>query len=296
MSNSANTHQLLLDRDPDRDQTLDRISVRPPYYDLADVTEVGDGMVTAQVPMAPPPTPETGTVEAAQAARHLAILGSYAAALKRGDDARHHYLATRAHFSRVSSAPAVADEPLRADAVGSWIDRRTARAMAKLSTAEGRALHLLDVKYTVLTPKMFDRLNPPLNDHELMAAAKATEVGFDLASSPAGVTVDCGPIPLSVCAGHFPDYPAAPVAIVMGHLCRAAADAMAIHLDRRGHLYRIEEAHVVATRLGRAGQRLSLEASYQRPIGDSHELKGRALADGDTIGEVTVIMSSHPPA
>jgi 3-hydroxymyristoyl/3-hydroxydecanoyl-(acyl carrier protein) dehydratase len=280
----------------DAAMVLNRISVRPPYFALEDLTVQGEGMVTATVPVAPAPAPEVGAIEAAQVARHLAILGSCAAALGRDDDKRHHYLATKAHYTRLSNAPTEIDGPLRADAVASWNDRRTARALVKLATAGGQGLNLLDVEYTVLAPKMFDRFNPPMDADQLELAATAGDLSFETEVTTGGIRVECGVIPTSVCAGHFPDSPAAPVAIVMGKLCRAAAEAMLVRLGRPDAYYRIEEGHVVATKLGRAGQHLTLEASYLEPVRGGHKLKGVALADGDTIGEVTVTMSCHNAA
>jgi 3-hydroxymyristoyl/3-hydroxydecanoyl-(acyl carrier protein) dehydratase len=106
-----------------------------------------------------------------------------------------------------------------------------------------------------------------------------------------GIEVDCGVIPADTCAGHFPDYPAAPVAIVMGRLCRAAGLALAARLDA-DVAYQIEEGHVVASRLARAGQRLELQASYDRPVSGGHLLHGTAIADGEVVGEVDVTMSA----
>ena len=81
----------------------------------------------------------------------------------------------------------------------------------------------------------------------------------------------------------------------MGQLCRVAGLAMNRHLDNPDGRYRIEEGHVVASKLGRAGQRLTLEARYLKPARGGHELAGTARADGDVIGEVTVTMSAHGP-
>ncbi|MGI9595923.1 MAG: hypothetical protein ACR2QK_07170, partial [Acidimicrobiales bacterium] len=277
-------------------QALDRISVRPPYFDLGAMEELGDGIVVAEVAPAPTSDPEVGAIEAAQVARHLAILGSCAAALTRDDDARHHYLATRAHYTRLSNAPASVDGPLRAEAIASWSDRRSARALVKLSTESGQGLNLLDVEYTVLSPKMFLRFNPPIEaadgaesvvDHGGEPAAP-TELPFEVDKIEDGVRVDCGPVPASLCAGHFPDYPAAPVAIVMGQLCRAAGLAMNRHLGCPDGRYRIEEGHVTASKLARAGQQLVLEARYRKPVRGGHQLRGVALADGEVVGELEV--------
>ncbi|MGB5755763.1 MAG: hypothetical protein WBM50_02510 [Acidimicrobiales bacterium] len=271
---------------------LARISVGPPYFDLREMEEVGNGIVTATIAPAPVPHPEIGAIAAAQVARHLAILGSCAAALARDDDDRHHYLATKAHYTRLSNAPNSVNGPLRAEAIASWSDRRSARALVKLSTFDGQGLNLLDVTYTVLTPKIFHRFNPPV---DVVAVQTGEGLTFEEERINGGVRVDCGPISAALCAGHFPDHPAAPVAIVMGQLCRAAGSAMRRHLDLVGGRFRIEEGHVVAAKLATAGQRLVLEARYLKPVRGGHQLHGVALADGETVGELVVTLSAHGP-
>lgn len=275
------------------ERVLERISVAHPYFDLRDLEEAGDGIVNATVPLHPTRAPEAGAIEAAQVARHLAILGSCAAALTRDDDKRHHYLATRAHYARMANAPTETDGPLRAQAIGSWIDRRSARAMVTLATADGRALNLLDVEYTVLAPRMFARLNPPIDPAAIGRAEPRAETVRETVD---GLEIDTGPIPVDMCAGHFPDYPAAPVAIVMGQLCRAAGLTMIRHLGLDGQRYRIEEGRVEATGLARAGQRLVLRASYVEPVPGGHRLAGQAVADDVVVGEVDVVLSPHGPA
>ncbi len=280
-------------------RALERIGVRPPYFGLGELRETGEGIVTADIPAAPTSGIEVGAIEAAQVARHLAILGSCAAALGRPDDARHHYLATKAHYARLSNAPGTTTEPLTAEAVASWVDRRTARALVKLGTVGGQGLNLLDVEYTVLSPKMFARLNPPVEialDEAIDDLAGSQDLPFDVEYLDSGLRVECGPIPAALCAGHFPDYPAAPVAIVMGQLCRAAGLGLGRHVGRDDVAYRVEEGHVTARKLGRAGQRLVLHAEYDMPVPGGHQLLGRAEADGEVIGEMTVIMSAHTPA
>ena len=60
-------------------------------------------------------------------------------------------------------------------------------------------------------------------------------------------------------------------------------------------LHRIEEGHVTATKLARAGQSLSLEAAYVERRGANHLVHGGALADGETIGNVDVVLSAVAP-
>jgi hypothetical protein len=276
-------------------RALDRIAVGPPYFGLLDLEERDDGTVVATVPPIPPGAPERGAVQARQVARHLAILGSCAAALGRDDDVRHHYLATGAHYMRLASSPDhLPDEPLRGEAVAHWVDRRSARAYVKLLGPDGQGLNVLDARYSVLSPKMFTRLHPPAGD---LAAPPAPgepmpewEVEVDPVVIPDGYRRECGPIPVEACAGHFPHYPAAPVAVVMGHLCDLAG---MVAIDREGGegRYRIEEGHVLASKLAAAGDELVLEARYGRSTGEGHLIHGRALVSEDVVGQVDVTMT-----
>ncbi len=276
-------------------RALSRISVAAPYFALSDMARLPDGGVRATVPHAPAVAPEVGEMEAAQVARHLAILGSCAAALERDDDDRHHYLATLATYTRLSTEPLAVGEPIEAEAVATWRDRRTAFASVTLQTVSGRALHRLECEYTVLKPRMFQRFNAPVPP-EVAARGAGSSLSFDLRADGDGVEVACGSIPAALCAGHFPDHPAAPVAILMGQLCKAAGIGMVTHLGRDGHRYRIESGHVEATGLAQAGQDLTLRAAYDGADGAHHRMKGVAEADGVTVGRVSVTMSVHAPA
>ena len=273
------------------DEALRRISVTPPYFALQELATTPTGLVTARVPSAPPSGPERGAIEAGQAARHLAILGSCAAALAREDDQKLHYLATKAHYSRTPGTPApTGGEPLIAEAFATWIDKRTARALITLSTAAGAELTRLDVTYAVIAPKVFERLHQP-SAFEL----PIPQVTHGLLDAPVlrtadGVRMVCGPVPAALCAGHFPDYPAAPIAIVMGQLCKTAGYALAHELGIEAR-YRIEEGDVEATKLAMAGQQLVLDASYLMGLDEHHVLLGTARADGEVIGEVRVTMT-----
>lgn len=290
---------------------LSRISVARPYFALDDLEVLGGGAASATISRTEPTWPEAGPIEAAQVARHLAILGSCAAAFARDDDSRNHYLATKAHYTRLAGGPTTwSDEPMRAEAFATWLDKRTARAYIKLSTLDGQGSHLLDVHYSVLAPKMFKRLHPPaetiIDLEPSMHIDGAIDCGLNMSSDAIedhgdGVRVDCGPILASACAGHFPDYPAAPVAILMGRLCRAAGVALGRKLapDREAAAeigYVIEAGEVSASKLARAGQRLVLEASYSHEVEAGHVMRGSAFADDELVGEVTVTMSTAESA
>ncbi len=283
---------------------LQRISVRSPYYALQDLAPDGDHSVTARVAVARPVAPESGLSSAAQVSRHLAILGSCAVAMQCENDNRMHYLATQAHFLRTASIDV---EPvgesvesddsvtLEAHATGTWIDRRNARALVRLLDPAGQTMHMLEVSYTVMAPRMFDRLHPPTEalmeqTNDSANGQSDDAIPFEVTYLEDGVEVDCGVIPESMCAGHFPGYPAAPVALVMGQLARAAGLALIENLGHGEIGYQVNEAKVVATKLGRAGQRLSLRVGHARPVGAGHLLICEAKADDASIGEMELTL------
>ena len=244
-------------------RALDRISVGRPYFGFHDIEIDGDGTIHAGVPSSPPAAPERGAIAADQVARHLAILGSCAAALSRDDDTRHHYLATHADYQRCAgSTTEPVDRPMRAIARSSWVDKRTARAEMELRTDSGELLNRLAVHYAVMKPRMFDRLNP---DVTTSAASAVPATGLQVIDH-GHVLRACGPIDERMCAGHFPDRPTAPVALVMGQLVATAADAMANHLGLDVD-YVVEGGTVDATGLARAGQDLVLEANHVETTG-----------------------------
>ena len=276
------------------DEALRRISVRPPYFGLREIEHVAPGVVRAPIDPAHPTNPEVGAIEAGQAARHLAILGSCAAALAREDDKRNHYLAMQAHYVRCSASPSTpVTEPLVAEAVATWLDKRSVRALTKLSTESGQGLVIIDLTYAVLAPKMFHRFNHLPDTALPIPVTQTSLLDAPVTETPEGVQMVCGPIPTSVCDGHFPDFPAAPVAVVMQTLCRTAGFALAKELDVEPGFI-IEEGHVEATKLAVAGQQLVLDASYVKAVGDKHHMRGTARADGDVVGEVQVTMSVPP--
>ena len=279
-------------------KALDRISVRPPYFALDDIAEVAPGLISASVPHVAPTAPEFGAMEAAQVARHLAILGSCAAALSRPDDKQHHYLAVEAHYTRAAGAPtdltAHTDGRLVASALSTWLDKRSARAITTLRTQDGIDLNFLEITYAAMTPRMFERLHQGDRTEHVPGGEVNAFAPAETQVTSNGVRCNVGPIPASACAGHFPGIPAAPVAVVMGQLCRTAASAMATKLDANVG-YRIEEGHVTATKLARAGQSLSLEASYLERRGANHLVRGEALADGTSNGNVEVVLSAVDP-
>ena len=97
---------------------------------------------------------ETGPIYA-EAGRHLAILGSCAAAMNNPTRARHYYLAREAYLER-STAPVAPQALLTCNAEADFTDKRTAHANCSLFVRDEK-LFTLDVSYSVLSEALFTR-------------------------------------------------------------------------------------------------------------------------------------------
>lgn len=194
---------------------LPRICVQPPYFALDDFSVTGSGELTCTAPIQMRPDPGS-EILMAEAARHSAIAGLCAVASTAPDNDRRYYLARTAVLDRIEPPEPVTVERADIAARGHPTADRSATATVDMS-AGGRKLFRLTIEYVVLTEEEFDatfgmlrrrntgdgpiRTNPyteklPLRDVQLTA---------DSASARVIVAPD-------ECVGHFPGYPALPVA------------------------------------------------------------------------------------
>jgi acyl transferase domain-containing protein/NADPH:quinone reductase-like Zn-dependent oxidoreductase/NAD(P)-dependent dehydrogenase (short-subunit alcohol dehydrogenase family)/acyl carrier protein len=207
---------------------LSRICVHPPYFDLSDCARDGE-WVTALVKPVPPTDDEEDLVSCAEAARHLAIVGSCAVSLRSTSAGRAYYPVARAHSMRMPNIPIANDhypddalETVRVRARCRSFDEAGSRASAdtELLDLSGNVIFTLRVDYHVIQTDDFARLfashaEPtdeatgldPYRAHHFPAIEEGD--GF--------VRTSIGPIrPLS-CLGHFVGYPALPVSILTRH-------------------------------------------------------------------------------
>jgi hypothetical protein len=274
------------------------ICVRDPYFAFQ-TFDVASETVTSTVAPEHPLGDEVGPMAAAEAGRHLAILGSCAAAMVNPVRARHYYLAREAYLERTTEL-APLPGPLHAHAAAVFSDKRSARAQCSIWSGADQ-LFSLDVGYSVLTEALFQRFYgkhatdsdniTPIQRPNPYRSAPTLEV---LESDASHLVASLGIISKESCAGHFPRVPCLPVAALMHSLSRAAG---ALFVQRLGAAikYTVEIAEVSARELAMAGARLQLDASYvgQHPRGDKFQV--RATTDGGTlIGELGVVLAAHP--
>src|SRR5688572_14347536 len=120
-----------------------RIAVRDPYYALREVAIAGGGGVEAEVPVEQKSAREAGAITAAEAARHLGIIGMCAAAEVNPRKELHYYVARTATLQRAAPGQTSAVSKLEARAKAQLISKDTAHATASLKQRGGGTLYTL---------------------------------------------------------------------------------------------------------------------------------------------------------
>lgn len=253
-------------------QLLDRIEVTSPYFALRELALLPDSTVTATVDREYDMGLESGVISIAEAGRHLAILGSLAASALQPTAERHFYLATRA---RVLSFPRrqgpASSRNLRA-AAKATLERRAARAEARLALADGTPLFVMTVSYRVMSERIFRRIAPSIPTHAALASGIAAARGDGPVLKLADVQ-RCGEnatraqllVEAADCAGHFPGCPALPVAKLMHALALLSGALLGEESDRSGApTYAPRLAEMEAENLAFSGEQLELRAELER--------------------------------
>lgn len=247
------------------DEIFSRIDVLPPYYALHDVAIDDRGDVTARAMIEQPLGAEIGPVSGAEAGRHLAIIGSLAAALENTAEGRHHYLATDAEVRRAKKVPEDATE-LVLRAHGSILDKRTAHAMVTAEAENGKRVCSLSCYYAIVE---YDTMRFFFADHLRETPAGEANPFLELIEPEqvdiAGghIEVDLGTVAAATCAGHFDGLPAMPVAYLMSNVTSAAGRLLRKQSGDDELRFSIAEGSVRADGLAFAGEQVRLTGEHQ---------------------------------
>jgi 3-hydroxymyristoyl/3-hydroxydecanoyl-(acyl carrier protein) dehydratase len=268
------------DEELSRQELYARICVRDPYFALHAVKVVGDGEVTAGVPVEQETAGECSPINAAEVGRHLAILGSCAASLVNPKEGQHYYLARRARLERLHEGPLPrATGLLRGTAKADFKERRTATAQALLSSEEGQPLFSLEVDYNVLSAAAFLRLFQGARQDmrcESRARCEAQGTPADFAAMrqnphrqppPLRDLVSEGEclkatlhVGAELCKGHFAMHPVLPVAVVMSGLSGLAGQLLGTLVGNPSVRYLVKQGEVRAESLAYAGETVTFGA------------------------------------
>lgn len=265
---------------PDTQQVLDRICIRPPYFALDDMTLEGRYFVATAAAEAPPYL-ERGPMPAAEVGRHAAIAGLCHVALSQPDDKRRYYLARRAECRYAPNASPYGT-PVRFQTELRSRSKREAQ-VAVTATADGQPFASLEISYTILTKPAFERL---FGDR-----AKPTQTGgnpyrqllqtsYTRGDGWAEQVIDH--MPAGACAGHFDDYPALPVAVLMGQLAYLAGQLVADGPSP----FQVLRGQVEASDLCWAGERVRFRVERGKAQASSGRFSCRAYANERPVGEM----------
>jgi hypothetical protein len=277
------------------DELFARIEVCPPYFALSDVRRGDDETVSARVRARQSLSDEVGPVSGAETGRHLAILGSCAAAFVNPAEGRHFYLAYDAELRRARTrVEADYSDEMLARGRAQFVDPSTALAVTDLRTGDGRTIYSLVVFYLVFPENDFRAL---FADHaQPDAPLEGRPDPFEEVIGLDDVSVwdtrlhgTLGRIDPYRCAGHFPGLPAMPVAFLMSNVSAAAARLLKHVLARDEVHYVIREASLRAENLAFAGERVDIHVEYQRFASGTHWLHCAAIAEGTkSVGQVHI--------
>lgn len=269
---------------------LERISVVAPYLALANIAVEEDG-VHASIPPCNDTGREVGPIPTAEASRHLALLGSLAAARAQEAPGRHYYLAYQGVVRRADEAGEVATG-LSGVARFSGRDRLRTSASACMYGAGGELLFELDAQYLVLSPTAFEMLYEDLVERQQEAGALRPDEGEDVSTryrspSPSRLeaTVRFGE---HVCLGHFPGFPALPVARLAGLFNQGVLRWLAARGSYAEARFQLTCGQIDASRLLLPGDEIcvTIDAS---DLGDSrHSFTCTASCRGEVAARMTL--------
>lgn len=263
---------------------LDRSGVQPPYWAFKRVSGGADGVTASFIPEHQMED-EIGPIAAAEAGRHLAILGSCAAS-SIADAGRKYYLAVKATLTRAECWPGTGSE-LEATAEIVNLDRRQLKARAVLSA--GVPIFTLDCTYKILTAALFEKFYGGRRHCGNLIVTESPyrmPIPFgDLTELPGGLAPTCGPVDENACAGHFPNFAAWPVAVVMHSLSRLAGRALQKDLGRPCS-YSVVRAEIEADTLAFSSEVLQLKTTRIFTGGCDHHYHCFATSGERTVGEM----------
>jgi hypothetical protein len=256
----------------DLDVMMQRIAVQRSYFALTSLHVPADaawdiyGQFSAEQPLGA----ETGIISTAEAGRHLAILGSCAAALSHSE--RIYYLAAHAIWSQYpTDDPPLSRKALIARAKVIDRTRNQVRVCTELLAGSTR-LGSLTVQYHVMSEIAFQYQflgnRAPTDGREIKARySEPLELSFGPLTGNRIVSQSQSDA-FSYCVGHFPNFPLWPVAVVMQGVTQTATRLLQL-LFHDVVRFRVASAQVDAQILVPASEPLTFDASIDA-VSETH--------------------------
>lgn len=280
-----------------RDDIFQLIDVHEPYYALQDVSADANNFATARIRPEQPVGHEILPVSAAEACRHLAILGSVCCALVNPVKQKHYYLAHAGTYRRSMEREYYAASELIATAECTFFSKRKATIKACLLDNQNQLICGIDATFHVLHHTLFERFYADLYREVPVFGQKNPYYQknplFDLSFSGPSASASLGKIQDTNCAGHFPQLPALPVAILMNSLLDLATAY--IHHVTGNNLLKlcVREMTLLADNLGLSGETVTLHLKQEASLDNRFRLRCTAVSTGNkSIGDITAIIDT----
>ncbi|MQQ99742.1 hypothetical protein [Glaciimonas soli] len=273
-----------------------RIAVDPPYFAFKQLTKDDDGTVYGDFVPEQAMGYECGLVSAAELGRHLAILGSCAAAAALPHDERVYYLAMKAHYIalRQEKQNAQPEQVLHALAKIIPDENGNARTLKSFTSAsDNETFATLLVEYSVLPEKLFKRMFSNFSNNQVIALSdspykQSIPLRFDKASNT-GLIAHSSALEPDQCAGHFSGYPAWPVAIIAYSLLQVAGKLFH-HVIGAEEKYAIHQVKLDVKQLISSSDPLSFQAEFipTASISPRYTFQCKVIHQQKTIVELEV--------
>jgi hypothetical protein len=240
-----------------------RIAVHRPYFAFSELkASIRDKKIIGIFSAEQQTGFELGPISSAELGRHLAILGSCAAALD-GPDEMTYYLASKGRLKLLPNTDEV-QKNQSGIAIAAVTNRNRRTMTAEVLGYSGPFAAHLWCEYQVLSHEVFSRVfsghytgSIPRPD----SSPYSTPVAFDvLSSSGNNIVVRTREVESENFSGHFDNYPSWPVAILADTFGRVRTALLHNMVDRQTS-YRVGYLHVDAFQLAPAVARLTFEVA-----------------------------------
>lgn len=251
----------------DFEAALAKVCVRRPYVSFDRLSLPAAGSLRATVTRQMECRLERTPVRAAEAARHMAILGLFAASTTAPRPGRFVYLA---ESGRLSMTPAgripTRTDSFVVDATATWSGHRTVQATASIAEWGQPPCFEAEISYQVVSERLVARMAgvDALGHDEARGWTDAHRQPPPVRAVPSpdlgplGIAAELGPIEASWCLGHFPLAPTMPVAMVLA-ACVRGGELLGEKVLGKTSPYRILSAEMTALALPVPGDVLALE-------------------------------------
>ncbi|MCP3659163.1 MAG: hypothetical protein GY830_02130 [Bacteroidetes bacterium] len=214
------------------------IEIRKPYFALKEI-EISKDILNAEIIPEQSLINEFSPITAGEASRHLAILGSCSLALKPElKNNKHYFLATKAVLKRIDNNPLPYKTSLRLEASSVTTAKHQGKAHSVIKTDLNVPIYSLECDYLIMKKNIFQRQYKD-NKLELRNKKRRTFVDYkkfmplrknpykteDVSENITNIKINGNILTGSLkntnadlCMGHFPQYPAMPVAFVSSYL------------------------------------------------------------------------------